>query len=332
MISFYPGPSKVYSQSLDFIQEAYELGFPSYNHRSSIFMNVYQDIQSLIKDRWDLPEDYHIAFTSSATESWEIFIQSFSYGNRLNLYSGSFGEKWGNYYSENCLNKSIYEENNSELNFDTISLVHSETSNGSMNIPNRNSFKNAIIGVDATSSMGGMLLPWKEADFWLASVQKCMGMPAGLGIIIYNKNAILKARSKNFYNDLSFIEENRLKNQTQNTPNGLMIYVFKRLLETLPHLKEIHQSTLNKSRMIEEFMKNKFEYIIPDKSKRLPTVHAFSMEKDKLSNFLSNIEKENIILGKGYGKWKDSSFRIANFPAHTENDLEKLFSAIERNI
>lgn len=330
MISFYPGPSKVYSQSLDFIQEAYELGIPSYNHRSKVFMDIFQDIQSLVKDLWNLPADYHIAFTSSATEAWEIFIQSFSKKKRLNLHSGAFGEKWGNYYPENCLNQSIQELSIPRLGFDTVSMVHSETSNGSMNIPDRKFFGDAIIAVDATSSMGGMLLPWQEADYWLASVQKCMGMPAGLGIIIYNDKALQTTEKMNFYNDLSLIETNRKKNQTQHTPNVLMIYVFKRLLETLPALSEIHQKTLEKSRLIEAFMQNKFDYLIQNPQDRLPTVHAFSMEKDKLSNFLSTIEKENIILGKGYGKWKDSSFRIANFPSHTFEDLELLFKAIEK--
>ena len=41
--------------------------------------------------------------------------------------------------------------------------------------------------------------------------------------------------------------------------------------------------------------------------------------KNKMSTYQNILDifkpKENIILGKGYGKWKASTFRIANFPA-----------------
>lgn len=336
MLSFYPGPSKVYEKSLDFIKEAYDLGIPSINHRSNQFMNLYQEIQELIQEKWSLPKGYSIAFTSSATESWEIFIQQNLSGNKINFHTGAFGEKWGNYLLSQFPNaQNLPWENNStqwkNLNSeDMVSIVHSETSNGSMVLPNRNLFGKAIIGVDANSSMGGMLLPWEEADFWLASSQKCLGMPAGLGIILYNERLINHSAKQKYYNDLTWIDKNRQKNQTQHTPNVLMIYVFKRLLESLPSLQLIHQNTAEKAELIENFAKNRFEYLIPKKEERLPTVHAFAYEPKILIEFLKKIEEEKIVLGKGYGKYQESSFRIANFPAHTKEDLEQLFHTMEK--
>ena len=82
--------------------------------------------------------------------------------------------------------------------------------------------------MDATSSMGGINLPWQEADVWFASVQKCIGIPAGLGILICSPKALKRATQLNkkvHYNDVLLMEENRKLFQTHYTPNVLSIYV-----------------------------------------------------------------------------------------------------------
>jgi phosphoserine aminotransferase len=35
-------------------------------------------------------------------------------------------------------------------------------------------------------------------------------------------------------------------------------------------------------------------------------------------------KREGIVLGNGYGAWKDSTFRIANFPALTAEEINSL--------
>jgi len=223
MLSFYPGPSKVHPEVLGFIQEAFSEGVVSINHRSERFEILLKDTLQILHEKWNIPQDYTLYFISSATEAWEIVAQSLIKKKSLHLYNGAFGKKWAHYAQqiitnaqsiEFGLNEDLKTVSNQikEDDFDTICLVQSETSNGTGQKIDRSYFsaqKDAIIAVDATSTMGGINLPWLEADIWFASVQKCMGIPAGLGVLICSPKALKRAKElnkKNHYNDILLME------------------------------------------------------------------------------------------------------------------------------
>jgi len=352
MLSFYPGPSKVHPKSLDFIQEAYQTGVLSINHRSKTFEDLYQDTEAILKSKWDIPADYAIYFISSATEAWEIVSHSLVLDHSVHFFNGAFGQKWAQYnrfWHPNSTNIS-FPVQQSLSNFlttnivdyakaDTICLVQSETSNGSEQQIMRSVFHQnpeAILAVDATSSMGGIQLPWLEADVWLASVQKCMGLPAGMGLLICSPKALQRAHQKGKatkYNNLLFMEENRQKWQTHITPNVLSIFLLNKLSHFLPSLKVIEQSTLEKTQVLEGFFgqidQKTCDFLIKNPSLRLPTVLALQADPKWITGLHTKAEKEGIILGKGYGNMKDDSFRIANFPSHTLDDMHQLIQFIQ---
>ena len=97
MITFAPGPSKVYDALPQYLQDACAEGILSANHRSTVFMNLYRETEQLFREKLNLPTDYTLLFTSSATESWEIISQSLVEQSSYHLYSGSFGKKWFEY-------------------------------------------------------------------------------------------------------------------------------------------------------------------------------------------------------------------------------------------
>lgn len=68
MITFYPGPSKVYPAVADYAAEAIRTGIVSLNHRSAGFMDIVQETMRLLRLKLAIPNGYHIAFVSSATE------------------------------------------------------------------------------------------------------------------------------------------------------------------------------------------------------------------------------------------------------------------------
>ena len=347
MLSFYPGPSKVHPIGLEFIQEAYRNGIVSVNHRSKTFENLYQNTEAVLKEKWNIPSDYHIYFVSSATEAWEIVSHSLVLEQSAHFFNGAFGEKWAFYndfWNPNSIKIPFSEQvhlsefiQNSDIDFsnsDTICLVQSETSNGTGQTIRRKDFSkstDAIIAVDATSSMGGIELPWIEADVWFASVQKCMGLPAGMGLLICSPKAIERAEKKgrkNKYNDLLFMEENRQKHQTHLTPNVLSIYLLNQMTHYLPNIKNTEIETLAKSQVFEDFLNNfdnkSCDFLIKEPLLRLPTVLTFSGNETWIKELHKASEKEGITLGKGYGKFKNNTFRIANFPSHTQEDFHQL--------
>ncbi|WP_395784026.1 aminotransferase class V-fold PLP-dependent enzyme [Aquirufa sp.] len=346
MLSFYPGPSKVYPQALDFIQEAFDQGIVSINHRSKRFEILLKETMEAMTASWEIPADYTIYFVSSATEAWEIVAQSLVGSKSAHFYNGAFGKKWGQYASQinpntQLISFGLHEslaENAGKLasDVDTVCLVQSETSNGTgQQICRADYPTDVLIAVDATSSMGGIVLPWEEADVWFASVQKCLGIPAGLGIMICSPKALQRAHSLNHrihYNDILLMEDNRKSFQTHYTPNVLSIYLMCRLTQTLPSLREIEQETYRKVALWENFWNTQpawdLRFLVPEKALRLPTVLALTGPATEIDRIQSTCLQHGIELGKGYGEWKSNTVRIANFPSHTEADIRQLINIL----
>jgi len=349
MLSFYPGPSKVHPEVLGFIQEAFSNGVVSINHRSERFEVLLKDTLQILHEKWNIPQDYTLYFISSATEAWEIVAQSLIKEKSLHLYNGAFGKKWAHYTNQIIPNAHSFEFGRNEdfksvtstlsvKDFDTICLVQSETSNGTGQTICRSDFdlhEDAIIAVDATSTMGGINLPWPEADVWFASVQKCMGIPAGLGVLICSPKALERAAQLNkkvHYNDVLLMEENRKLFQTHYTPNVLSIYVLNKLAHLLPNLTVIDQQTWKKASILTDYFSNTnafhLSFLIENPQLRLPTVFALKVEVEQIKRLQNLCLKNNIELGKGYGEWKDNTIRIANFPSHTLEDFGQLINLI----
>ncbi|MEY3854958.1 MAG: hypothetical protein RIS68_972 [Bacteroidota bacterium] len=353
MLSFYPGPSKVYPEVLGFIQEAFEEGMVSINHRSPRFELLLKSTLESLHEKWNIPSDYTIYFISSATEAWEIVSQSLVERKSMHLYNGAFGKKWAHYASqihpESVSHAFDLQGSLSDISghidfsgIDTLCLVQSETSNGTGQLIQRSDYpidSSSIIAVDATSSMGGIMLPWLEADVWLASVQKCMGIPAGLGLLICSPKALARAeklQKRAHYNDILLMEENRKLFQTHYTPNVLSIFVLHKLTQFLPNLTEIHVQTVEKAKKLEDFWQNQenfeLDFLIHKPELRLPTVLALKGNPRDIQKIKHICLQNQIELGNGYGIWKENTVRIANFPSHTVADFDQLLNTLRHGL
>jgi len=349
MITFYPGPSKVYPQVEQYLSDAYQSGILSANHRSESFMLMLKDTIEAMKLKLDIPAGYEVYFCSSATECWEIIAQSLVSKKSLHVYNGAFGEKWLEYTRKIRPDASglVFDLNGvpeiSDIVADTgnevLCLMHNETSNGTA-LPfsfftELRKKTDQVIAVDATSSMAGVEFPWQDADVWYASVQKCFGLPAGLSVLIVSPRAIQyaeKINDRNYYNSLLFIRDNFLKNQTPYTPNGLGIYLAGRVMEQVAPLSVISKETKKRAEDWYTFLSEKgYEILVDNKMVRSDTVVSVTGNKERIA-FLKKAAKENgIMLGNGYGAWKENTFRIANFPAITSGEIDQLKSFLKIN-
>ncbi len=342
MLNFYPGPSKLYPQVRSYLTEAYDSGILSMNHRSNDFVSLSQSTILLLKAKLNIPQAYSIFFVSSATEAWEIIAQSLTQKGSLHIYNGAFGQKWaeyshkihqkGSFFSFDLQEKLDASALPNEAG-DVVCLTQNETSNGTQ-IENQTieaiseKYKDKIIAVDATSSMAGVDLAWGNADVWFASVQKCFGLPAGLGLLICSPKAMEKAyqvNDKKYYNSLVFLAENMQNFQTNYTPNVLNIYLLNRILAQIENIKIIDERTQKNAKNWYTFLENHgFELLIKNPNIRSATVVTVSDEETFIKNIKEKALQANIILGSGYGSWKNNTFRIANFPAITDQEIDVL--------
>ncbi|PIY12566.1 MAG: phosphoserine aminotransferase [Flexibacter sp. CG_4_10_14_3_um_filter_32_15] len=363
-MNFYPGPSKVYPQVKDWLNEAYDDGILSIQHRSQKFMQIYESIVKNLQKKHNIPKNYTIIFTSSATECWHILNDNFgndtfSKINSYHFYNGAFGKKWFEYRKANYpktsfgiefdINEGINEKledkffqqipQNDYLP-NIICLCQNETSNATQISQKtlseiRQNRQNDFIFVDATSSWGGQNLNFSDADAWFVSVQKCFGLPAGLGIMALSPNLIdfyqneIQNKSNNDkptrYNQLSFLLEKANQFQTTYTPNVLGIYLLSKVMEFVPNISVTSQKLEKRATDLYDFLEeNGYKILIDNKTVRSQTVLAIELNEPKLSFLKQKAKENNIILGNGYGKWKQNTFRIANFPQHTDEEIEIL--------
>ncbi|NIJ52084.1 aminotransferase class V-fold PLP-dependent enzyme [Dyadobacter arcticus] len=347
MITFYPGPSKVYDEVGQYLQEAFESGVISANHRSQEFMQMLEKTIHDLKIKLAVPDDYEVYFVSSATECWEIIAQSLIVESSLHIYNGAFGEKWMDYTNKISRNTA---ESPFELNEvlvlhesvvrknEVVCITHNETSNGTKvsddffanirkRLPN-------VIAVDATSSMAGVILPWENADVWYASVQKCFGLPAGMAVMIVSPRAIQQAvmvGERKHYNSLLFTRDNFLKFQTPYTPNTLGIYLISKVMQQVPAIAEVDFRTKERAKSWYSFLEhNGYQLMVENEAVRSDTVIAVRDAKERIAVLKKAAKQEGIILGNGYGKEKDTSFRIANFPAINDNEIATLREFLAR--
>lgn len=342
-MTFYPGPSKIYPQVANYLQEAFAEGILSVNHRSQEGMEVIRGAVEGLHQKLNIPDDYYVYFISSATEAWEIIAQSLTREKSLHFYNGAFGEKWADYAEKLIqsvkrvpfkLNELPDLQNVSNFN-DVICLTQNETSNGTQikDLKSfRKAFPEAIIAVDATSSLGGINFDYKDGDVWFASVQKCLGLPAGMAIMICSPRAIERTEQINdrkFYNSLLFIHENFQKFQTHYTPNMLSIYLVKKMMQEVENISVIDKKLKFQAKKWYDFFEHKeMKCLVENLSVCSDTVITIEGTEEEIKQIKALTKAHGITVGNGYGSWKNTTFRVANFPAIENFEIEALMKIL----
>ncbi|GAB2794164.1 phosphoserine transaminase [Rhabdobacter roseus] len=341
MITFYPGPSKIYPQVEQYLADAYRSGILSMNHRSAAFMTMLEGTLAALREKLAIPASYEVYLTSSATEGWEIVAQSLVARRSLHLYNGAFGEKWYAY-----TRRLRAEAVGLPFDFQTLPdpqapgtypdaevlcLTHNETSNGTA-LPDASlralrGYFAGLIAIDATSSMAGVATDWLLGDVWLASVQKCFGLPPGLGVLVVSPRAVARAEERaerNHYNSLLFLRENFIQNQTPYTPNTLAIYLLGRVMQQVPPLAEVDAETHRRAADWYAFLAAQgFGLLVTEPDVRSPTVVVVQSTPAEVTRLKAAASEAGIVVGSGYGTWKATTFRMANFPAITLSEIEQ---------
>ena len=65
MISFYPGPSRVYDEIPRYVADAHKKGILGMNHRSEAFVKLSKKTIGLLRKKLGVPADFTIFFTTS---------------------------------------------------------------------------------------------------------------------------------------------------------------------------------------------------------------------------------------------------------------------------
>ncbi len=351
MINYTPGPSQLYFTVPDHLRAALRNGIPSLSHRSKSFDAIFSGTTSGLRELLNIPSTHSIAFTGSATEIWERVAQNLVAEKSFHLVNGAFSKRFHEIALQS--GKKAQQETKPPgegfeqivvpADSEMIALTHNETSTGvSLPMPLIHSFCDAnpasLVVVDAVSS-----LPYPEFDFTkidsvFFSVQKGFGLPAGLGVWIFNDRCLaqserLLAKGINIgtYHSLPSLHQYARKNQTPETPNVLGIYLLGKVVEDFLRrgIQIIRKETEYKAAILYQCLEQ-HELIRPfvtNKAHRSKTV-IVAESGDRTAELAAFLGKLGHQAGEGYGECKSQHLRFANFPAHSKEQFESLTDAL----
>jgi phosphoserine aminotransferase len=350
-INFTPGPSQLYFTAEDHARKAFRDGIPSLSHRSKAFEAISLEATEGLRALLKVPSNYHLVFCGSATEVWERMIQNLVNDNSHHLVNGAFSKKF--FETATQLNKHAsktevaagkgFPEEIDIPAAELIALTHNETSTGvSMPLNYIHSFKeqnpNALIVVDAVSSLPYPEFDYSKVDSVFFSVQKGFGLPAGLGVWMVNDRCIAKAESIlstgtsiGSYHSLPSLIAMAQKNQTPETPNVLGIYLLSKVVQDMLRrgLPIIQKETEYKAAILYQALASHavLKPFVHDETWKSKTVIVAESgdHTERITKFLLS---KGLAPGDGYGSAKAHQLRFANFPAHSKEQYELLVDTL----
>ncbi len=350
-IYFTAGPAELYFTVEGHVRSALKQQIPSISHRSSQFSKLYQETEEHLRSLVDIPDSFHVFFTCSATEIWERTLQSCVQEQSLHLVNGAFSKRFATIGKQ--LGKNIQmisaepgsvvhpSEISNTLQPELVAITHNETSMGTqqplehLNLLRRQ-FPEALISVDVVSSFPLVQLPFEIIDMAYFSVQKCFGLPAGLGVWILNKRSIERALSlkevlPSAHHGIPSFWDKYQKYQTPATPNVLSIYLLNGVLQDMLQKgigrirnEGIYKSTILYQMLEEHQLMRPFVETSENRSQTVIVADSGAQSAE----LIQYLDAKGLVVGTGYGDFKTKQVRIANFPTHSKEQMELLVDQI----
>lgn len=353
---FTPGPAELYPTFYEHLQRALDEQLGSISHRSQRFRDIYRFTDEQLRTLLNIPSTHGIFFTGSASEVWERMLLNCVEHESFHLVNGSFSQKFCE-YAVSLRKHAHMQEKPFGGGFDAaevdvpdyaevVCVTHNETSSGVQMKPTeihklKRKYPKKLFCVDMVSSA-----PYPDLDFGLIdsaffSVQKAFGMPAGLGVWIANEACLAKAEQlqKNdtltigAHNTLPMLWKNYKSFETPATPNVLFIYLLGKIAEDFNRIgiDTIRKQTEEKARTLYKFLESSDAYapFVKQERHRSQTVVVAHTQKPA-SDVIAAARTANMVVGSGYGKFKDTQIRIANFPATSGEQVSALINQLKR--
>ena len=346
---YIPGP-------IDVSEETYAaMTTPVIGHRSQDFVDLYQSVQPGLQKLFGTEDPVFIS-TSSAWGVMEGSLRNVTQKKVLNCMCGAFSDKWFN-VSERCgkeagalqveWGKHIDPEDlRKELSsgeYDSVTLVHNETSTGVMNpLPEimavLREFPDIISIVDTVSSCSAVPIPKDELgiDVLLTGSQKALALPPGMALFSVNQRALdraAKVKDRGYYFDFHEFLNNHEKGMTPSTPVIPHIYGLRHQLGVFEKegLANRYARHAELNEMVREWVKRNGFELLPEEqyaSKSLSCVkNTREIDIPELNRLLK--DRHNCVIDGGYGKLKGKTFRISNMGNETKETIGELLSNLD---
>jgi len=344
---FIPGPVEVEPEILQ------AMGTPMIGHRSSEFKELYAEVQPKLQ-KVLYTENPVFLSTSSATGIMEGSIRNLVGKRCLTLICGAFSQRWHRIVSE-CdkegdaidveWGKAIKPEQVDEAlatgKYDTVALVHNETSTGVMNPLEEitqvvKNYPDVMLMVDTVSSMTGVKIEVDKLglDVCLAGTQKAFALPPGLCVFTVSQRAMDRSatmKGKGFYFDFQAFLGYHEKNNTPCTPSishifALNVQLDRMIMEGLDNRFARH---LEMSNYCRNWARERFALFSEEGYESVTLTTVTNTREIDVAALNKALAAKDATIGNGYGKLKDKTFRIGHMGDCTLDQIKELLANID---
>jgi len=299
--------------------------------------------------------------TCSATGFMEMAVRSGVRNRVLALVTGAFGERFAGIAAASgrevvrldvplgkTIEPDLLHDAIKRSDVDAVSLVHSETSTGSLAGLEElagvvHQFDDVMLLVDAVTSLAGSPVEtdaWK-LDFVFTGSQKALALPPGLALGAASERMLQRARTipeRGAYFDLVAFHDAFVAGQPTNTPAVSLFFQLQRQLERIAGEGGVTARWARHQEMqktCEAWVKDAGQRhglsYLPDEGRRSWTVSCLRLPEGRDSKTVTQaLLSQGWTIGSGYGKLKDATIRIGHMGDHSVAGLTELLGLIER--
>ena len=349
---FIPGPVEVSPKTLA------AMTAPMIGHRSNDFKALYREVYPRLQELFGTRQPVFLS-TSSAWGVMEGAIRNLVKKGVLNCMCGAFSDKWFD-VSKRCgkhaaplrvawgahIDPGALDRLLASNQFDTVTLIHNETSTGLVNPLKEISevlqkYPEIVFIVDTVSSFSAMPIPMDELkiDLMLTGSQKALALPPGLSLFACSEKAFERAKAvpdRGYYFDLFEFKKNADGLMTPSTPAIPHIYALRSKLgdifnEGLAQRYQRHAAT---NQLVHDWVRaNGFDFFAEEGFRSITLTCVKNTREIDVAAFVKKVREDfRFQIDGGYGEIKGKTFRISNMGDETVETMEPLLNALTETL
>src|ERR1700720_279378 len=346
---FIPGPVEVSAKTMAAFAR------PMIGHRGEDFKNLYRDVHPKLQTLFATKQAVFLS-TSSAWGVMEASIRNLVDRGVLCCMCGAFSDKWldvakrcgkdaeplqvdwGKHIDQKDVDRAL-----ASGKFDTVTLIHNETSTGVMNpLPEicctLAKYPDVILIVDTVSSFSAMQIDMEALgiDVMLTGAQKGLALPPGFSLFSVSEKGFAQAekqKGRGYYFDFLEFKKQQAEWMTPSTPSIGHIFALQSKLEEI--FEEGLQARFDRhaktNALVHDWVRRTgFDFFAEEgfRSKTLTCVkNTRGVDVLKLARDLR--ERHHFVIDPGYGKIRGQTFRLSNMGDETEETISDLLTSLD---
>ena len=346
---FTVGPVACYPEVLE------SMGMQMVSHRSKEYTDIHYQTVELLQKFLETEKPIFL-FSSTGTGFMEASVRNCVKEKMIVCVNGSFGQRYAEVAMANGKEAVIIETKlgepvqpemieavlEAEPDVEAVAITHNETSTGLINdLPKLTKVCNdhdKLVFVDGVSSMGGTELKVDEwgIDICFSSSQKCFGVPPGIGIGSVSQRALdisAEMPNKGWYFDLKVWEKNHKGRKgtpmTSTIPQIAGLNTALKMVEQMGGKQAYFDLYKKRNTAIRKGIKKHGMDTYPMKGYESPTVSCIAAPEDMSGPEVYNGMREHgFELAQGYGKLKETTFRIGNMGWIPDEYISEMLEAL----